>query len=132
MRTEAWIRFPVFVGVSYVVFALVLSLVLRRRDRAGLVRHILGIAVVMVVGGMVFAKMGQNAGWPWELYYTVPALLTLFLPPLYFRMSAREVPDYLALSFLSAPFIHLLFSFFLGWKDYMPSVEVPSLWELIG
>ncbi len=25
----------------------------------------------------------------------------------------------------------LFFSFFIGWKDYMPFVEIPSLWELV-
>jgi hypothetical protein len=127
---EAWIRFPIFVAASYVVFGAVLFLVLRRRGRFGLLPRILGIGVVVIVGGMVFAKLGQNTGWPWWIYYTTPMLLTVLLPPLYFKMSRREVPEYLVLSFLSAPFIHLLFSFFVGWKDYMPFVEVPSLWEL--
>jgi hypothetical protein len=127
---EAWIRFPIFVAASYVVFGAVLFLVLRRRGRFGLLPRILGIGVVVIVGGMVFAKLGQNTGWPWWIYYTTPMLLTVLLPPLYFKMSRREVPEYLVLSFLSAPFIHLLFSFFAGWKDYMPFVEVPSLWEL--
>ncbi|NJN44765.1 MAG: hypothetical protein HC806_08640 [Anaerolineae bacterium] len=81
---------------------------------------------------MVFAKVGQNAGWHWWIYYPVPMLLTVLLPPLYFKMSRREVPEYLLLSFLSAPLVHLFFSFFVGWKDYMPFLEVPSLWELMG
>ncbi len=33
-------------------------------------------------------------------------------------------------AFLSSPVIHVSFSFFLGWKDYMPFFDVPSLWEL--
>jgi len=129
---EAWIRFPIFVAVSYVVFAAVLYFVLRRRERVGLLPHVLAIGVLVIVGGMAFAKLGQNGGWPWWVYYTVPMLLTVLLPPVYFKMSRREVPEYLVLSFLSAPVIHLLFSLFVGWKDYMPFLAVPSLWELIG
>jgi hypothetical protein len=33
---------------------------------------------------------------------------------------------------LVAPVIHVLFSFFLGWKEYMPFIPVPYLGELIG
>lgn len=127
----AWIRFPIFIAASYIVFGAVLYFVLRRKKNTGLLPGILGIGLIVIVGGMAFAKFGQNTGWPWWIYYTVPMLLTVFLPPLYFKMSRREVPEYLVLSFLSAPLIHLLFSFFVGWKDYMPFLEVPSLWELI-
>lgn len=128
---DAWVRFPVYVLASYAVFGAVLYFVLRRRERAGLIAHVLRIGLVVIVGGMVFAKVGQNAGWPWWVYYTVPMLLTVFLPPLYFRMTRREVPEYLVLAFLSAPVIHLVFSFLVGWKDYMPFLGVPSLWELL-
>ena len=127
----AWIRFPIFIAASYIVFGAVLYFVLRRKKNTELLPGILGIGLIVIVGGMAFAKFGQNTGWPWWIYYTVPMLLTVFLPPLYFKMSRREVPEYLVLSFLSAPLIHLLFSFFVGWKDYMPFLEVPSLWELI-
>ena len=127
----AWIRFPIFIAASYIVFGAVLYFVLRRKKNTELLPGILGIGLIVIVGGMAFAKFGQNTGWPWWIYYTVPMLLTVFLPPLYFKMSRREVPEYLVLRFLSAPLIHLLFSFFVGWKDYMPFLEVPSLWELI-
>lgn len=130
--TEAWVRFPVFVLVSYVVFGALLHFVLRRRERGPLIAHILRIGLVVIVGGMVFAKFGQNAGWPWWIYYTVPMLLTVFLPPVYFRMTRREVPEYLVLAFLSAPMIHVAFSFLVGWHDYMPFFRVPSVWELLG
>ena len=58
-------------------------------------------------------------------------LLTVVPPPLYFRMSRREVLEYLLLSVLSAPVVHLFFSLFVGWKDCMPFLEVPSVWELM-
>lgn len=128
---ESWVRFPIFIVSSYVVFGGILYLVLRRREKAKLLPHVLGVGLIVVVGGMVFAKTGQNAGWPWWIYYTVPMLLTVFLPPLYFKMIRREIPEYLLMSFLSAPVLHLFFSFFVGWKDYMPFLDVPSLWELL-
>ena len=118
---ETWIRFPIFIVVSYIVFGAILYYVFRQRDREKSLARILGIGLIVIVGGMIFAKLGQNSGWPWWIYYTVPMLLTVFLPPRYFKMTRREVPEYLVLSFLSAPLVHLFFSpFFVGWKDYMP------------
>lgn len=128
--TDAWVRFPVFVLASYVVFGGILAFVLRRRERGGLIAHILRIGFIVIVAGMVFAKFGQNAGWPWWIYYTVPMLLTVFLPPVYFRMTRYEVLEYLVLAFMSAPAIHFVFSFLAGWHDYMPFLRVPSMWEI--
>jgi len=36
-----------------------------------------------------------------------------------------------ALSVLLAPTIHILFSFFLGWGEYMPFLPVPALASLL-
>ena len=52
---EAWIRFPTFDVASYLVFAAVLYFVLRRRDHAPSPPRILGIGLIVVIGGMVFA-----------------------------------------------------------------------------
>jgi hypothetical protein len=125
------IRFPIFVLVSFVVFSALVYFVLRRRQTPPARHQVLAVGAVVVVGGMLFAKAGQNLGWPWWIYYTLPMLVTVFLPPLFFRMSRREVPLYLVLSYLSAPAIHVLFSFLLGWKEYMPFIPVPWLWELV-
>lgn len=95
-------------------------------------RLMLTVTGIVVVGGMTFAKYGNNFGLPWWIYYTLPALLTLLLPPLAFRMKGREIGQYLVLAFLSSPFIHFVFSFLLGWKEYMPFIPVPSIWELLG
>jgi len=47
-------------------------------------------------------------------------------------MSRYEVFLYLPLAWLIAPLIHVLFSFFVGWHDYMPfPVYIPSLAELL-
>jgi len=36
------------------------------------------------------------------------------------------------LAALEAPLIHIVFSFFIGWKEFMPFLRVPSLWGIIG
>ena len=125
-------RFPVLIAVSLVVFFAILRFILRKRPRQPPLAAVLAVAVTVVVGGMLFAKQAQNAGWPWWIYYTVPALATLVLPPAIFRFSGKELRRYLVLAFLSAPAIHASFSFLLGWHDYMPFLPVPSLWDLLG
>ena len=125
-------RFPILIAVSLVVFIAILHFILRKRTTARPHYLIALIAVIVVVGGMVFAKLTQNAGWPWWIYYTVPAAVTLLLPPFALRMSRSELWRYLVLAFLSAPAIHVAFSFFLDWHDYMPFLHVPSLKSFLG
>lgn len=128
---EAWIRFPIFIIASYMAFAGIIYFVLRKQKTERLMARILAIGLIVIVGGMTFAKVGQNSGWSWWIYYTIPMLLTVFLPPIYFKMQGREIIEYLVLSFLSAPVIHVLFSFIVGWNNYMPFIPIPSLWEII-
>ena len=126
------LRFPVFILVSLVAFLAILRFVTRRRPVRPSASVLLAIAAVVVVGGMGFAKLGQNTGWHWSIYYTVPALATLIVPPVVLRFSLSELWQYLVLAALSSPVIHVLFSFLLGWHDYMPFLHVPSLGELRG
>jgi hypothetical protein len=130
--SQTWLRFSVFVAVSLILFIGVLLFVMRKRAMRPGRGAVIGSAFIVVVVGMVFAKYGSNAGWPWWIYYTVPAVVTLFLPPLVFHLRRRELGLYLALAFLSAPLIHVLFSLFLGWHEYMPFVHIPSLCTLTG
>ncbi|MGH8107419.1 MAG: hypothetical protein ACREO1_01700 [Arenimonas sp.] len=124
-------RFPILIVVSLVVFAALLKFVLRKRVVLPSYLSIAVVSAIVVVGGMIFAKFGQNAGWPWWVYYTVPAGATLLLPPIAFRFSASELWQYLFLAFMSSPAIHVAFSFFLGWHDYMPFLWIPSIQELL-
>jgi hypothetical protein len=124
-------RFPIFILVSLVVFIAILKFVTRRRATPPSARVLVAIAAAVVVGGMVFAKFGQNTGWPWWVYYTIPAAATLVVPPVTLRYSASELWQYLALAALSSPLIHVLFSLLLGWHDYMPVIRVPSLREML-
>lgn len=124
-------RFWVFVFVSLVAFIAILLFVTRRRVTRPRLVAVLTVAGVVVVGGMLFAKFGNNAGLPWWIYYTVPALVTLAVPPAIFIFSGKELAQYLVLAFLSSPAIHVVFSFLLGWHEYMPFIPVPSLEELL-
>ncbi len=125
------IRFIFFIVVSAFVFLWLIRFSLRHREGRPDIRKLLPVTGIVVVGGMVFAKYGNNIGFPWWIYYTVPALLTLLLPPFVFRMKGSEVGQYLLLAFLSSPVIHVTFSLFLGWKEYMPFIPVPSIQELL-
>lgn len=124
-------RFSVFVAVSLAVFAGLLRFVTRHRAHRPDAAAVAAVALVVVVGGMIFAKYGNNLGLPWWIYYTVPALATLLVPPVAFRLRGGELVHYLALAFLSSPAIHVAFSLFLGWHEYMPFIPVPSLRQLL-
>jgi hypothetical protein len=115
---------PVFVGV--------LRFVLRHRTATISLQKVISIAVVVVIGGMLFARFGAQAGLPWWIYYPLPMLLSVLLPPWFFSMTKQEASWYIVLAFLSAPVIHIVFSFFLGWHEYMPFLPVPSMQDLLG
>ena len=82
-------RFYIFILVSFLVFFLILRFVTRQRGQKPSALAALGVAAIVVVGGMLFAKLAQNAGWPLWIYYTVPAFVTLTLPPIAFRFGTR-------------------------------------------
>ena len=124
-------RFSIFVLVSLVAFIAILYFVTRHRSKRPQTSTVVAVAGFVVVGGMIFAKFGNNAGLPWWIYYTVPALATLLFPPVVFKFSGRELLQYLVLAFLSSPVIHVVFSFFLDWHEYMPFIPVPSLRSLL-
>jgi len=48
-----------------------------------------------------------------------------------FALRRKELAHYLVLAFLSSPAIHVAFSLFLGWHEYMPFLPVPSLKQLL-
>jgi hypothetical protein len=125
-----WERFAVFTVVAFVVFVSVLRFALRKRVPPAWTR-ILVTAVFIVVGGMLFARSTYAPGFPWWIFYGVPALATFLVPPIVFRMSRVETASYVAMAVLMAPAIHVFFSFFVGWHDYMPWFYVRSFWDLV-
>lgn len=88
------------------------------------------MALIVVVGGMTFARITFGTGLPWWIFYGLPALITFVLPPLVLQMSKRELLFYAPSAMLMAPVIHICFSFFFGWHDYMPLFYVPWWREL--
>jgi hypothetical protein len=124
-------HFLVFIAASFVAFIPLLWFVLRKRPRRPRGSLVLGVAFVVVVVGMVFAKLGANAGWPWWIYYGLPAAVTILLPPIVFRMRLGEAGLYVVLASLVAPAIHAAFSFALGWNEYMPFWRVPYWRDLV-
>ena len=69
------------------------------------------------------------------LVYLVAAmavvLFTYFSPPVILRMNWRELLIYTPLALLAGPAIHVFFSFFFGWHEYMPLFYVPWFADLI-
>ena len=116
---------PVYMVASTVVLAAVIWLCARGKSGApprALV--ILAAATLISVLGIAFAKYGANFGLPWWIYYTVPMVCTVFIPPLAFRLGLARSAAYLVLASLTAPAIHLTFVRLLGWTDYMPFWKV--------
>jgi len=121
-------KFLVYVLVALIVFIGVLVFTLRARSQRPVFKILL-LALIAVVGGMTFARITFGVGLPWWIFYGLPALITFVLPPLVLRMSGKELSLYLLLALLMSPVIHICFSFFFGWHDYMPLFYVPC-WQV--
>ena len=127
-------RFGVFMAAAFLLFVGVVLWAVRRRAAKPRPGVMLALATVVVPIGMLFARYSHIffPDLPWEIYYGLPALTTFFLPPLWLRMSQREIVRYIPLALLMAPVIHIVFSLFLGWHDYMPfPCHIPSLAEIL-
>lgn len=129
MNTD-W-HFPIMIVASLLTFFLIIRIILSKQDFKINRSQILLLALVVVVFGMLFGKYGATYELPWWLYYPIPMLLTVILPPIVLRLNTQKTIIYLILSFLSAPFIHFIFSFFLGWTEYMPFWKIPFIGNLI-
>lgn len=126
----AW-HFPVFIVASFLMFLAITRLALAGRSVQPPRDVVLKVAGIVNVAGMLFAKFGAQAGLPVAIYYGLPAVTAWVLPPRAFHMNGREIAIYLPLAMISAPIIHVLFSFFLGWNEYMPFIPVPTLESLL-
>lgn len=126
-------RFAVFTVAALFVFLAVILWVTRNRTARPRPGSIAALATIVVPLGMIFARYAHIFfhDLPWTIYYGVPALTTFVLPPLWLRMSRAEIAWYVPLAVCMAPTIHVVFSLFAGWHDYMPfPVYIPSLAEL--
>lgn len=127
-------RFIVFMTAAFLLFLGLLRFVVRTRQTPARTASTLILAFIVVVAGMLFARYSHIAspGIPWQIYYGLPALTTVLLPPIWLRMRRSEILLYLPLAFLIAPAIHIFFSFAVGWHDYMPfPIYIPSIAELV-
>jgi hypothetical protein len=119
------VRILAFMAASTILLSLVIWLC--ARGAPGGKRSlpmIVGAAAAISVLGILFGKYGQNFGLPWWIYYPVPMLCTVLIPPLAFRLGWARSLAYVVLAFASAPLIHIAFSLILGWTDYMPFWKV--------
>ena len=124
-------EFIVLTIVSIIVVILILRYALNSRDTNPIDNYkIIGIIIILEIFCMLLGKYGANWGFPWWIYYPIPMLITIFLPTIYFKMNKIETIKYTVLILISAPFIHTVFSFF-GWKNFMPFIKIPSIFELI-
>ena len=127
--SNAW-HFPIMIMVSFVAFYFIIRLVLGKTDFIEK-RNLVSILVIGIVSiGMLMGKYGAQIGLPWWIYYPVPMLMTVLLPPIILKMNPGKTALYIILSFLSAPVIHSFFSFFLGWNEYMPFWKIPFIGDV--
>lgn len=124
-------HFPIMILASLGVFVALLRIIMSKAQFMVSLKKIIFLSLVVVVLGMLFGKYGAMFGLPWWIYYPVPMMTTVLLPPLALHLNTRETVSYLILSFLSAPFIHAFFSLFFGWTEYMPFWKLPFIGNLL-
>lgn len=113
-------HFPIMILASFVLFFIVIRIVIGKQEFIEKKNTIFLLSVLVIIIGMLFGKYGANWGLKWWIYYPVPMLMNVLIPPILLKMNIKKTILYLFLSFLSAPLIHVFFSYFLGWKEYMP------------
>ncbi|UCF37685.1 MAG: hypothetical protein JSU96_02105 [Acidobacteriota bacterium] len=129
--SEDAFKFATFTVASLIGFNLILWTVLGSDEFKIKARPIVFLSFLCVIVGMVIGKYGANVGLkPW-IYYPVPLLMNMSLPPIVLSMNRNQIVAYLLLSFLSAPLIHSTFSFFFNWPEYMPFLEIPHYKTLV-
>jgi hypothetical protein len=120
-------RIPFYIAASTLVLAAVIVFVGGvRGGQAPSWLAALAAAFAISAIGILFGKFGANAGLPWWIYYTTPALATVLIPPLAFRFSLWRAVLYVVVAFATAPLIHAAFVYALGWSDYMPFLRLPG------
>ncbi len=113
-------HFPVMILTSLLLFFLIIRIVLGKQEFINQIKTILILSIVVVLIGMSCGKYGANLGLKWWIYYTIPMLMNVILPPIFLEMNFKRTLLYLGLSFVSAPLIHVFFSICFGWMEYMP------------
>ena len=120
-------HFLAMVLASFVLFFLIIRIVVGKQEFRRRITMIILLSILIVIIGILLGKYGANYGLKWWIYYPVPMLMNILLPPIILKMGLKKTILYLFLSFLSAPLIHIFFSFFWGWTEYMPFWRVPYI-----
>jgi hypothetical protein len=123
---SSW-HFPIMILASLFLFYLIIWIVIGKVKFKQKFKTIFVLSLLVVVIGMLIGKYGAQFGLKWWIYYPVPMLMTVFLPPFILKMNLKSTFLYLLFSFLSAPLVHALFSFFLGWTEYIPFWDIPFM-----
>lgn len=113
-------HFIVMIFASFILFYIVIGIVLGKEKFIEKKYSIILLSILVIVIGMLFGKYGANWGLKWWIYYPIPMLMNVLLPPIVLKMNTKKTILYLFLSFLSAPLIHVFFSLIFGWTEYMP------------
>ena len=113
-------HFIVMIFASFILFYIVIGIVLGKEKFIKKKYSIILLSILVIVIGMLFGKYGANWGLKWWVYYPIPMLMNVLLPPIVLKMNTKKTILYLFLSFLSAPLIHIFFSLIFGWTEYMP------------
>ncbi len=113
-------RFPIMILFSLIIFMLIIRIIFKKSEFIEKQYLIFFLSIIVVVFGMLFGKYGANMGLKWWIYYPIPMLINVLLPPAVLKMNLQKSLLYILLSFLSAPLIHAFFSFFFGWNEYIP------------
>lgn len=123
-------QFIVMAAVTYLAFLCVIRIIMGSQYKAkSFLINVIGM--VTVYGSLLISRYGNFLKLPIYIYYIIPVLLTVFLPPLSLKMKSDQTLKYLGYSLLAVPVIHLLFSFLLGWGEFLPFIKIPSLWNII-
>lgn len=113
-------HFLIMIFASFILFFIVIRIVLGKQEFIEKKKTIILLSIIVIVFGMLFGKYGANWGLKWWIYYPIPMLMNILLPPFVLKMNLKRIFQYLVLSFLSAPLIHIFFSICFGWTEYMP------------
>ena len=72
---------------SFILFFVVIMIVLGKQGFIKKKKRIVVLAIIVIFGGMLFGKYGANWGLKWCIYYPIPMLMNVLLPPVVLKMN---------------------------------------------
>lgn len=83
-------HFPIMIVASLLIFFVIVRLLLSKTDFNEKRNQIFLLGIIVVVLGMLFGKYGATYRLPWWLYYPVPMLITVLLPPIVLKLNTGK------------------------------------------